>query len=491
MKALDFCRYKSNLLLILVFLVAASILFNQSSNSSANYKSIFNLKSVYLEPENRVRTIKNFFSWYKFSDIYLDKHKSASFYTLTGDLLLSVLYPARKIDTIEKHVIEIQLNLKYGPNSVYSKSFRAKINSRRVMSNKYYIYSYARVKLAGFSDLISRKYKNELNYTLRIDNQVSDELNANIVYHKSVTGISKLTKCLYLTNKRNSKSEFKNILELTSSFNYSTFYICNFNDRSIHKILTKSRLNVTEILLDRVPNFLSKRFEYFYDFKEIAQSSSDPNTLFDPISEYLYNIMYPQLIDLYAYVYASDYDQLMVPIHGQNALEYLTNIKAKERINDEVSSIYIRQFWYLENTLGLEIIHKIKSELQRNRKSVTFPVLIESKCRIIIKDSNDLEYASKIVKVYEKLNASISSKCRFLYVTFKEAYIYGQTVHSTRASEIVKLVGAGSFFPGRLTHTLDSIHLAHYRDEYNFEQLGARLSIRRFNFDENIVKYCR
>ena len=65
---------------------------------------------------------------------------------------------------------------------------------------------------------------------------------------------------------------------------------------------------------------------------------------------------------------------------------------------------------------------------------------------------------------------------------FKHNGIYGQTVHNTRGSIIVKLCQAGLFFSGGGEKTIDSAHMIHYRDSFNFDLIKKqnRISFKSF-----------
>jgi hypothetical protein len=257
---------------------------------------------------------------------------------------------------------------------------------------------------------------------------------------------------------------------------------------------------VHEILLDQVPNFVTggSYNRFFQNFEEIARASNDPNTLFDPISEYLYNIMYPELIDMYSYVYASDFDQLIIPQHGQNMSQWMSELKRSTKIEDEATSVYLSQYWYLENAHSAQMMELIKNAVNNKSKkwqTGSFPIIIRASYPISLGSRAEINYARSLVSSYDfnmSTKAKLSTRCRVVYLSFDREFIYGQTVHATRSSEIVRLVGAGTKFPGGWTRHLATAHLAHYRDEFGFELISknGRLEVTQFKLNENIARYC-
>jgi hypothetical protein len=298
-----------------------------------------------IEPQNQT-LLGKFFNWYNYNGIvYLDSKKSGSFYIKTRSLLISVLLPTKRLGELSAKQLQIQVNLtKLNNNSqefVHSQIINAGINQPYVITSTHYTYATIRVTVPVNENINLNQDKLKITYSLRLNNIASDTLNANVIHHsKAQHEIARLTKCLYLTDSPRAELDFEHLLNLTSRFSYDTIFICNFNDPRIHRIL-QSKPSVKEILLDSIPDFVTNA-SYFSHFSQIPSTGDYP---FDVISEYLYNIIYPGLIDSFQHVFAGDFDQLVVPKVGQKVSEYLSSEMVTNMKLDSFakSSIYIDQ----------------------------------------------------------------------------------------------------------------------------------------------------
>jgi hypothetical protein len=145
----------------------------------------------------------------------------------------------------------------------------------------------------------------------------------------------------------------------------------------------------------------------------------------------------------------------------------------------------------------LPIIKNIASKLL-NLSSNNFPIVIDENryekynFKISIKNTQELDHARSLLKNLEVGGFARDELCRVLHIKFTHPSIYGQTVHATQSSEIIKLCERGSTFPGGVVVKADRAYLAHYREIFNFGLIlnNNELSVSQFHFDHNIFKYC-
>ncbi len=77
------------------------------------------------------------------------------------------------------------------------------------------------------------------------------------------------------------------------------------------------------------------------------------------------------------------------------------------------------------------------------------------------------------LKIYDRVKKENGTMMRQVILKFQHRDIYGQTVHNTKSSLLIKLCAAGWYFNNGLSITVDSPHSIHYRDDYNFKFLAA------------------
>jgi hypothetical protein len=485
---------KQNYFFITASLAVICVLIYNSKTSINNSEIL-----LYTKQSNQTA----FFNWYSLNDgvLYLDRHKSGSFYKSTGTLLISVLVRTKKLASLKSKRLQIQVNLftQTPPSVLFSQSFNTTAFNRDFSTtNTNYVYNTIRLQIPEIKKIMQSG--NDLliiTYKLKIGDKESDNLDVNVIHQDrpALFKIARLTKCLFLSDSPRAEDDFKRLLDLTLKFNYDHVFICNFNDPRIHKILQSHTKKVTELYLERVPDFVSTQTNSFFNnFDEIVNVSQQPNAMFDPVSVYLYNLMYPQLIDSFEYVFAGDFDQLIVPKFGQNIYDYLNS----SRIALANTSVYLkRQYWYLENRHSRPIIENIDSKLSA-RKLNNVPIVIQDNrydrfnFRIRINDQRELEYAKSLTGRLKSGGFDCDELCRVIYISFEHSAIFGQTVHSTRSSELIKLCDRGSAFPGGGIVNVDRPFLAHYRDFFNMDLIlrNNELSVSQFHFDENFFKYC-
>ncbi len=389
---------------------------------------------------------KSWLNWYNCKGIiFLDKYKSASFYMMTNSFLISILLPTKKLNYLDREKIQIQINLTAASrqsnqtNLIYSQVHNSGYNRNFILKNDFYTATTIRLHLTDMRGLIlglnNKSLEiNDMTYQIRMNDFSSDTLYGNIIYHKSSPRkTARLTKCLFLTESPNAETDFKQILNLTMRFNYDSVYICNFNDQRIHEILQSSD-SVTEILLDRVPNFINDKG----DFKKFADIGD--NAMFDPVSEFLYNLMYPPLIDSYEHVFAGDYDQLLVPTVGKNISSYLDQVmKSNDQGSKEKTSVYMQQYWYLENRHARVLIENIHAKISGSADGLKFPFHVENNVyetfnfAIRVSNQNELDHAKLMTQKFENATNKVNDMCRVIYIMFKHSSIYGQTVHATQS----------------------------------------------------------
>jgi len=282
---------------------------------------------------------------------------------------------------------------------------------------------------------------------------------------------ARLIKCFSIEKEQN--NDFDYIFSLIIKSNYDSIYICVFKaDEEIKQRLAKiSRENNKEIKifeLESFPNTLvdADDFKLFNDVDKYPQIRKTYD-YYDPPLEYLLNLKYPSLIEKYKYVHAADFDLILFP-QNKTMYEFIEDLNIKSD-----ASLYFNQYWALPNSLSKQIF--------KNLSTSNFPIIVKTdKFDLEINDKIDLEYAKKIANHVNHLDDS--DKFRQFIIMFKRNGIYGQTVHNTRGSIIVKLCQAGLFFSGGGEKTIDSAHMIHYRDSFNFDLIKKqnRISFKSF-----------
>ena len=150
-------------------------------------------------------------------------------------------------------------------------------------------------------------------------------------------------------------------------------------------------------------------------------------------------------------------------------MDRIEQIKEKNEITDR-SSLYFNQYWALPNNMSFYIFQKVVNKLISNNNE-TLDVDIE-KMDFTLELSGDKEI-SYAVKIHSYLK---SHRDLFRHVIFKfsHPHIYGQMVHNTESSMLIKLCSPGGFFSGGSKVTIQSPHLVHYRDDFSFKLLRSK-----------------
>ena len=487
-----------------IYLNSFKLYFHGNSSDMSKNRSSDAISDSNLEFKRpNLTSSRQVINWYRCEFIYIDSYRSGVYYVKTGSFLLSILLPAKKISIINNYNIKININLfENSGKKVFTKLYDAKISNNYVISNEFYIHTTIRVQLDSSVQeyLTSSKNDYKLLYQLQVNGHQCNELKVLVVYHTAKKStLARLTKCLFLAgNNKNAEQDFRFMVNLTIQSKFDSIYICNFNDKRIHATL-KEFASIKEIFLDYMPNFTNDKEENFTNFDDIGKvAPNDPNGFFDVTSEYIYNLNYPGLIDLYDKVYAGDFDQLLIPTFGKNVSEHIEAIQKDNKIYDRQTSIYLPQAYYWENINAEPVLKNIKLTLDNvNQTNTAFPISIKNnvylhhKFGIIINDESQLNYASDLVASFFK-RSSLNEMCRVIFITFNKQYIYGQTVHATQSSELIKLVEPGSHFPSGIFKKVTNYYMTHYRDYFQFNLIldNGHFNIRQFHFDANILKYC-
>jgi hypothetical protein len=460
---------------------------------------------------------EEYFHWYNFSNLFIDKQKSATFYMQSASFLVKILLPTRKLNQLinQTKIVEVSIIDKETGNNVFRKRFFSQHESI-IMSNHFYTFSLVREKIKEIVKVLNHFPKSVIQYQLEFINIKSEVLTARIVFHKANSNIkvARLTKCLYTSNFTNKldlrkfKIHLISILRLNAKLNFKVSYICNFNDKTIRKILGKFK-NVQEIVLKKVPNFLVTETVgdgFIHQFHEISNyennSTLGADEIFDPVSEFIYNLIYPDLVDHYSHVFIGDVDQLILPEYEKDISKHITGIYKKNKLISKFTSLYFeQQYWYLQNNYTRYIIYKIKHSLNRLDSDFTYPILIEIdpffgfKFDLAITNEEELNYAHKLIKKNKKNPGRYEEMCRLMYVKFYQPSIYGQTVHATHSSEVVKLCTPYDklHMGGRTFRVSNEFSVSHFRFKFDISRIWdekSQLRVIQLDFDDNLNKYC-
>lgn len=424
-------------------------------------------------------------------DIHIDTNKSATYYIINNNLIITMLFKTAKISQIRSNNIKLLIELE---NEVILNQ-NVNVFQYLIHKNAFYATYYISLNLVESNNNINSKSK--LTYQFNVNDNKSDKFMVKIVDNRNKETnklTARLIKCFYIENEQN--EDFDYILSLIIKSNYDSIYICIFSKdneikQRIIQISRKLNKQIQIFELDNFPNSLGDSNDDFKLFKDVDKYPQIGKTwdFYDTPLEFLLNLKYPSLIEKYKYVHAADFDHILFP-QNKSMYDFIEDINTKNNIKSHVS-LYFNQYWALTNILSKQIFQNLNS-------IHNFPTIIKTeKFDISIDNKNDLEYANKIANDVANLNSS--DKFRKFIIMLSRDGIYGQTVHNTKASIIIKLCQAGLYFPGGTEKTISSAHMIHYRDSFNFDLIKKfnRISIRSFvtwfdlhvNFSQTHEKY--
>lgn len=397
----------------------------------------------------------------KISNIYMDVAKAATFYADDNFLVLTFLSVANaKLE-------EANLVLKKDGRVVFDANID--ILKQRPHENSLYIFSMFKQYM---NDIICEQAEcaydetmanASLTYRLRINNAYSDESRVNIVWRTENNSLAvRLIKCMWMPDDMKT---FDYVMQLIVEARYDVIYICLLSgEYELKQYFKKFSSIVHFIELESIPNY-SQGKKNITNFNQIENDTKieDKVLALDPVQEYLLNQVYPFLVGKYKYVHAGDFDHLLFT-RNQTFYERVVEIAEKNKISTDVS-IYLNQHWALDNEMSQEIFKDVPTV----GENATFPVYLRVKKHrfdLKISDNKQLEHAMDIWSYLESHN---STMFRHVIFTFRHSNIYGQVIHNTKSSMILKLCSAGEFFTGGKQVTAESPHFMHYRENYVFK----------------------
>lgn len=344
-------------------------------------------------------------------------------------------------------------------------------------------------------DINNKHTQKPLTYQLIINNETSKEFKVNIVLPPNSESklTAKLIKCLY--SPPQNIDEFKYLLEVESS-SFDSIYICIFrSDIHLRAILDEvnvnnKRIHVIELAWIPSPIDTNKELINFNDL--IINQTSSQNELFkglDPLLEFLLNLIYPSLIPKYKYVQAADYD-LILFTHNKSMYDYIQEILSVDNIVDqETSSLYLNQYWALRNSQSRKIFENLQGF-----DSFTYPALLNAiYFDILVNNEKEMAYLKEMREYVGRLRDS--DMFRNVVIKFRVSFMYGQTLHNTNASMVVKLCAPGLFFANGKLVIINSTHLMHYRDVFEFKWLKGDALMHKIDYNKSLsiksfVKWC-
>jgi hypothetical protein len=469
-----------NTILILYYVnILPMSMLNYMKNGVKSYFENSNSETIsnnYIN-NNSNNNSQNLFDKIKISnifDIHIDTNKSATYYIINNNLIITMLFKTAKISQIRSNNIKLLIELE---NEVILNQ-NVNVFQYLIHKNAFYATYYISLNLVESNNNINSKSK--LTYQFNVNDNKSDKFMVKIVDNRNKETnklTARLIKCFYIENEQN--EDFNYILSLIIKSNYDSIYICIFSkDNEIKQriidISRKFNKKIQIFELDNFPNSLGDSNDDFKLFKDVDKYPQIGKTwdFYDTPLEFLLNLKYPSLIEKYKYVHAADFDHILFP-QNKSMYDFIEDINTKNNIKSHVS-LYFNQYWALTNILSKQIFQNLNS-------IHNFPTIIKTeKFDISIDNKIDLEYANKIANDVANLNSS--DKFRKFIIMLSRDGIYGQTVHNTKASIIIKLCQAGLYFPGGTEKTISSAHMIHYRDSFNFDLIKKfnRISIRSF-----------
>lgn len=407
--------------------------------------------------------------------IYLDGDKSAVFYFGENKLIITLLVPRFKI--IPRYGLEVIIR----KNNQIIYTNRTK-NLELVSANSYYKFSTILI-----NEILLEQVSDKLTFQINTNHTINQEFPINVVnLRKDVNKkAARLIKCSWLPQNRD-HIEF--IIKLIIECKYDSIYICVFKQDNEFKSLLNRFNHIKKIKIiefESVPNFMPGEKE-FTSHEEISTDENivrKKGEILDPVLEFLLNQIYPFLIEKYQYIHAGDFDHLIFTSNNNTFYQEIRHISERNNVPENASvSLYFNQYWALENNMSREIFQYVVNHFKFNIsseevvKSVRkYPVYVKVKSlnlELEVDSDNELLYAVKIAKY---LHNSISEPMfRYVIYKFKHRHVYGQMVHDTRSSLLIKLCTAGEYTSQGAEVVIKSPHSIHYRDLYNFRVLKPK-----------------
>jgi hypothetical protein len=185
-------------------------------------------------------------------------------------------------------------------------------------------------------------------------------------------------------------------------------------------------------------------------------------------------------------VQAADYDHILFTAN-KTMYKYLTEDVAERNGYSPNSSLYFDQYWAIENSYSKVTFKNVEEYFKKSGGSKKYPIQIKTRdFDLLINNKDEEAYARKMVEFVGSLNET--RQFRDVIVTFKHPYIYGQSLHNTRSSILVKLCEAGLYFRNGGSVKSDFTHFMHYRDYFNFNNIKTK---NRFVSVMAFVKWCK
>lgn len=423
------------------------------------------------------------------SNFYIDTTKSATFYTGEDILLMTFLTPTRVSHTLAN--ASIRLIVKKDGREVLTRPID--VLGNKLFDSPDYIFSIVKESFR-FESIDETRAR--LSYHLSINGMMTDEFPIKIV-NTSKNDHSKLTarliKCMW---KPDDLDEFEFVMRLILESQYDSIYVCVFREetelRDLFKRLNASRHNIKLIEAENLPHIYPGR-EDFTSYQQIRNDSSlrEKANFLDPFMEFSLNLIYPSLVEKYRFVHAADFDHILFTTQKNSSFhDNVLRIMDESKVNHN-HTIYLDQYWALPNEMSRKIFDKVKLEFGRqtsNRfqidqeeddddetSSEIWISIEEFNFELAIRSQSELDHAFGIIKYLENKNKINSSPYfRDVIVKFSHPWIFGQAVHNTKSSLVLKLCGAGEFFTHGLQVTVRNEHLIHYRPTFDLKLLRIR-----------------
>lgn len=457
--------------------------------------SLFKLKLIgefsKNDNDNRFTLFRSPIHLTNISNIYLDVNKSATFYS--GDQILVMTFLVKTMTT-RLFKFDVKLLVRVDDREIFYKKVNI-LEKQKSYSNNY-IFSILKLNMT------IKKVSKQLTYQLETNGIFSPEYPINFVNttrNPERTATARLIKCMWMPSDSNN---FETIVRLILDAQYDDVYICLFaRDRELKSFLKnriiendsiwarrrkRQQTRLVLVELENVPHFLFNKRDIVH-YNQIAYDRTiedDKESLLDPVLEFLLNQIYPFLVENYLYVHAGDYDQLLFSSNRNGNFYHRVNELVRKSRSGQIAphaSLYLNQYWALSNRMSGGIYESIEEFLAQRSIDVNnpgerlrVPIVIKPKKLDFYLTIGTLDEWKRGVKILEylrkKTNHFSENLDGFRYVVFKftHQHIYGQTVHNTKSSLIIKLCGAGEFFRNGLQQTVQDAHFVHYRDSYDF-----------------------
>lgn len=313
------------------------------------------------------------------SHIFLDLHKTATFYTSDKILVMTFLTQTHSKRT-KKFDVRLTVKDRSSNHLVVLDEYPVNVFETMLCSNEFYVFSSFKMSLNLPVNRTTR-----LTYQLSVNELITEELDINVVDHTSMTPdrapplAARLIKCMW-SPKDTRYLEF--VMKLIVESRYDSIYVCVFQqDVKLIDLLEKLNKTVHSsihiIELADLPHYASSK-PFYLDYNELRYDSriERENGILDPAVEFLLNQVYPQLVAKYRYVQAGDYDHILFdPERGKSNRSFYDRVEAivkREKIEPSHASIYLNQYWALDNPTAIKIIDFIRREtILSNSSSVS------------------------------------------------------------------------------------------------------------------------